>query len=142
MSESLRGLAASEVALVAEPPAEQVVVRTDPVLLGHVLRNLTGNALKFTDAGEVRLRARGIDGGAEIDVADTGLGIALEDHERIFQPWVQIDDAQAGRSPGTGLGLPLVRELVERLGGTISLHSAPDSGSTFTVRLPAAPPAR
>jgi signal transduction histidine kinase len=128
------------VALVVEPPAEPVDLRTDPVLLGHVLRNLVANALKFTDAGEVRVSATARPGGeVAISVADTGIGIAADDVARALQEWGQVDESQADRPAGSGYGLPLVRRVVDALGGRLEIDSEPGRGSTFTVVLAARP---
>ena len=134
--------AGSNVELVIEHPDYDLKLWTDRTLLGHILRNLVGNALKFTDFGEVRVGAKQeLDGRVCFAVADTGIGIAPEDVERVFEEWQQIDGAQARRPPGSGLGLPLVRRLVATLGGDVNIQSAPGAGSTFTVTLPAhAPP--
>jgi signal transduction histidine kinase len=130
----------SAVTLSIDPPAEAIQLRTDPVLLGHILRNLLSNALKFTDAGEVRVSAGSLpDGEVAFAVADTGVGIASEDVARIFEPWGQVDDGDC-RPAGSGLGLPLVRRLVDALGGRLELETALGRGSTFTVVLPSGAP--
>jgi signal transduction histidine kinase len=110
---------------------------TDRHFLMQILRNLVTNAAKFTDDGEIKVRARREDADVVIAVSDTGIGIPAEDQERIFREFEQIDGAQASRRAGTGLGLPLVRRLTATLGGTLSLDSEPGRGTTFTLRLPA-----
>jgi two-component system CheB/CheR fusion protein len=143
-----RALVRSEdVALVVEDPEDGLELVTDRALLGHVLRNLVGNALKFTDAGEVRVSARrsptpGM--AVTLTISDTGIGIAPADLERVFEEWQQVNGAQANRPTGSGLGLPLVRRLVETLGGGMRVTSEPGRGSAFIVELPAsdAPDAR
>ena len=128
------------VALVIELPAEPVDLRTDPLLLGHVLRNLVANALKFTDAGEVRVAAACRPGNdVAISVSDTGIGIAADELDRVFEEWQQVDEAQDERPAGSGFGLPLVRRIIDALGGRLEVESAPGRGSTFTVVLPARP---
>jgi signal transduction histidine kinase len=126
------------VALVVDPVAEDVALRTDVHLLKQVLRNLVSNALKFTDTGEVRLSAAVGPGPGEVTlaVADTGLGIAPADQERIFEEFEQVDDDQSGRPVGTGLGLPFVRRVTAQLGGRLELDSVPGRGSVFRVTLP------
>ncbi len=124
------------VELVADVPAA-LAVRTDPRVLSQIVRNLLSNALKFTDRGTVAVTAAAGDGGIEVAVSDTGLGIAAEDQPRIFEEFEQVDGVQAGRRPGTGLGLPLVRRLARALGGDVELQSQPGQGSRFTVVLPA-----
>jgi CheY-like chemotaxis protein len=96
------------------------------------------NALKFTDSGEVRVSARLLAGQDMIafSVADTGIGIAAEDQERIFQEFSQVDNPIQRKVKGTGLGLPLCRKLAELLGGSVSVESAPGAGSTFTTKIP------
>lgn len=126
------------VALVVDPVAPDVALRTDAHLLKQVLRNLVSNALKFTDAGEVRLSAAAGPGADEVTltVSDTGLGIAPADQERIFGEFEQVDADQSGRPAGTGLGLPFVRRVTAQLGGRLELESEPGRGSTFRVTLP------
>jgi signal transduction histidine kinase len=132
---TLRALATRpEVELVVEEPPAPAVLRTDEVLLGQVLRNLLHNGLKFTERGEVRLRARLRDDWWTFTVSDTGLGIPPEQHERIFEEFYQVPGTT--RTGGTGLGLPYARRLVTLLGGTLELTSEPGRGSTFSVFLP------
>ncbi len=130
------------VALVVEEPVGLPTLLTDPHLVNQILRNLLTNALKFTDAGEVRLRAFANADRSEVSfvVSDTGVGIAPEAQAKVFEEFAQVDEAQGGRRPGTGLGLPWVKRLAELLGGGVTLQSAPGEGSTFTVTLPAAAP--
>jgi signal transduction histidine kinase len=120
-----------------EQPEEPLQLRTDRVKLGRVLGNLLGNAIKFTDRGHVRIVARrlaGEAGGIEIAVSDTGVGIAPENHDRIFDEFFQISDPQ--RSKGSGLGLAISKRLIEAMGGTLSVQSERGQGSTFTITLP------
>jgi signal transduction histidine kinase len=127
------------VSLVVEPVAAEITsVRTDARLLRQVLRNLLTNALKFTDAGEIRLSAHAGPGRDEVtlSVSDTGIGIAYGDQQRIFEEFAQVDAVQAGRPRGTGLGLPFVRGVCLHLGGRLELDSEPDRGSTFRITLP------
>jgi signal transduction histidine kinase/DNA-binding response OmpR family regulator len=111
---------------------------TDESKVSQILRNFISNALKFTERGEVRVSARMLDGGDAIAFAvrDTGMGIAAEDHERIFQEFTQLDSPVQRRVKGTGLGLPLCRRLAELLGGTVTVESTPGEGSTFTAVVP------
>jgi len=115
-------------------------LRTDPMKLKVVLKNLVGNALKFTDKGYVRLRARLRDGGAEFVVSDTGIGIASEHHLLIFESFRQVHPANTRRHGGVGLGLYIVRRLVDALGGRIHVESEVGRGSTFRVWLPQVAP--
>lgn len=114
---------------------------TDPGMLGQVLRNLVGNALKFTDRGSVSVRATRDEDDVVFLVRDTGVGIPAEHLDRVFEEFAQVDAEQDGRPRGTGLGLPLVRRLAEALGGSVQLASTVGVGTTVTVRLPLALPA-
>jgi len=111
-------------------------LRSDPLKLKVVLKNLIGNALKFTAEGSVRVRACAVDGGVEVSVADTGIGIAPEARELIFEPFRQVESGTTRRYGGVGLGLYIVRRLTELLGGNIALESEPGKGTTFRVWLP------
>ncbi len=124
-----------EVDLVVEDPAPPATVRTDEVLLAQVLRNLLHNGLKFTARGEVRLRAERRAGTWRLSVSDTGPGIPVGQHERVFEEFYQVPGPT--RVGGTGLGLPYARRLVTLLGGTLEMASESGRGSTFTVSLPA-----
>jgi signal transduction histidine kinase len=117
--------------------------RTDPLKVRQVLLNLVGNAIKYTAAGAVvvRLERSGADW-LELVVRDTGSGIAAEDQARIFEPFTQVDSSYTRRASGTGLGLPIARNLARLLGGDISVHSTPGEGSTFTFTLPLLPEER
>ncbi|MGW4151538.1 sensor histidine kinase [Micromonospora chersina] len=132
---TLRALATRPaVELVVEEPPAPATVRSDEVLLAQVLRNLLHNGLKFTERGEVRLRAERRGDVWSLSVTDTGAGIPPELHERIFEEFYQVPGTT--RVGGTGLGLPYARRLVTLLGGTLELTSEPGRGSTFTVVLP------
>ena len=140
---SLRGmlrplLVSESVSLVFEPAIELPPLYTDEGKVSQILRNLISNALKFTEHGEVRVSADlAADGrSATFAVADTGIGIAPEDQERIFQEFGQLDNRVQRKVRGTGLGLPLSRKLAELLGGTLTVTSAPGVGSTFYARIP------
>lgn len=113
-----------------------VPLRTDGRLLRLVLTNLVGNAVKYTDRGHVEV-AVGVDASAHVlRVTDTGRGIAPEQLSAIFEPFTQLEGLREKHTPGVGLGLTLVRELVAVLGGSVSVASTVGQGSTFTVRLP------
>jgi PAS domain S-box-containing protein len=102
----------------------------------QVLMNLIGNALKFTDEGEVEVTAALVDGALEISVRDTGIGIKPEDWPILFRPFQQVDIGLTRRHEGTGLGLSICRKIVELLGGSITFNSTFGVGSVFTFRLP------
>ncbi len=125
-------------------PEAPVPVRADERLLRAVAQNLVSNAVKFTPkAGGVTLRLQTGADGVGFSVADTGIGIAPEQHEKLFRPFEQLDASAIRAHGGTGLGLALVQRILHLHGGTIAVRSALGQGSTFTVRLPAAcvPPA-
>jgi signal transduction histidine kinase len=104
--------------------------------VSQVLLNLVGNAIKFTDEGEVEIRAASANGQFTLTVRDTGPGIADADQERIFGEFQQIDNSNTRRKGGTGLGLAISKRMVELQGGTISVESVLGQGSTFRVVLP------
>lgn len=126
----------NSVSLVFEEPVDIPPLYTDDGKVGQIMRNFISNALKYTEQGEVRVSA--VRDGKDVifSVADTGIGIAPEDRERIFEEFVQVDSYIQNRVKGTGLGLPLSRKLAELLGGSISLSSNPGVGSTFFARIP------
>jgi signal transduction histidine kinase len=134
-----------------ESAAPGVRVLADPEKLRQILVNLLANAAKFTPAGgTVAVRVDGDDpatgaGAAppvvRIAVTDTGLGIAPDQLERIFEPFVQVDAGLTRAHEGTGLGLAISRELARAMGGDLTARSAVGAGSTFTLTLPVAPPA-
>lgn len=111
-------------------------LHTDGVKLKVVIKNLVTNAIKFTSKGSIRVVARRGADGVEFVVADTGIGIAPELHAAIFEPFRQADGSIMPKYGGVGLGLYIVRQLVDMLGGTISLDSEPGAGSTFRVWIP------
>ncbi|HEU4563588.1 MAG TPA: PAS domain-containing sensor histidine kinase [Gemmatimonadaceae bacterium] len=122
-----------------------VVVRADPEKLGQVLRNLVGNAIKFTAPGgritiavHERPHAAGGETGrvADIQVRDTGIGIPEDSLESIFLPFVQVEATRAARRGGVGLGLAISRDFARGMGGDITVESRPGAGSAFTLTLP------
>lgn len=130
--------------------AELREVETDPQRVRQVLDNLLNNALKYTPHGEIRVRLTRRPnqdqdpthtGQFQLEVHDTGVGIAAEAMPRIFEPYVRLEDRKLPRTEGSGLGLAVVRRLVDRLGGQMAVESAPDRGSRFIVWLPIAPTA-
>ncbi len=127
------------VVLTFAQPDPPIPLTTDEHLLKQALRNLVGNALKFTDEGEVRIKAaEEADGRVAFSVTDTGLGIAPEDLTRIFIEWEQVAGVQCtGGSRGAGLGLPFVKRIAGLLGGDLAVRSRPGAGSTFTLTVAA-----
>ena len=116
-------------------------VTGDPVRLNRILLNLLGNAIKFTARGDVRVQAALVEGSLRLSVSDTGIGIAPEMQERIFEDFVQADDSIVRRFGGTGLGLAISRRLARLMGGDLTVESAAGAGSTFRLALPLAPAA-
>ncbi|HJT38565.1 MAG TPA: sensor histidine kinase, partial [Actinomycetota bacterium] len=121
--------------LLAGP--EDVWINADPEALDQILGLLLENAIKYSpDGGEVRVAA--VDGPktVSISISDHGVGMSAEDREHIFEPYFRAARGDSNRFGGVGLGLSIVRHLVERSGGTITVESSPGEGSTFTVTLP------
>jgi signal transduction histidine kinase len=116
-------------------------IRSDRRKLRIILKNLVGNALKFTTEGEIVVRGRLLPGAAEIAVADTGVGIAPEHLPIIFDMFRQADSSDARSYRGVGLGLYIVRRLAEELGGEVSVESVVGKGTKFVVLLPQFDPA-
>ena len=110
---------------------------SDLTKVRQTLLNLSGNASKFTEAGTVTVNARRDGDDLVFEVSDTGIGIAPEHMDRLFQPFSQAESSTARRFGGTGLGLVISRRFCEMLGGAVTVQSEPGVGSTFTVRLPA-----
>jgi two-component system phosphate regulon sensor histidine kinase PhoR len=107
----------------------------------EVFMNLVSNAVKYTpDGGNITVSARPLADGVEVAVADTGFGLSPEDQERVFQRFYRVKDAQTRQIVGTGLGLPIVKKVVEDHQGSIMVASEPGKGSSFTVRLPLGSP--
>lgn len=128
----------TSVNLIFDSAEDLIPLRTDEGKVSQILRNLISNAIKFTPNGSVTVSATMIPGEeVEFRVADTGIGIASEHQETIFKEFSQVDNPLQDRYRGTGLGLPLCRNLAKLLGGSIWLESELGHGSTFFVRIPA-----
>ncbi len=113
------------------------VIRADKVRLKQILYNLLSNAAKFTpEGGQIRIEAHRISGEVELAVVDTGSGIAPEDQAKLFQEFTQLEAVQQANHAGTGLGLALVKRLVDLHGGRVWVESEVGKGSRFIVRLP------
>ena len=126
-----------DVNLVFEEPQDIPKLYTDDRKLSQILRNFISNALKFTPRGEVRVSAQLADPGhVTFSVTDTGIGIAADFHESIFEDFSQVQSPLQKRLRGTGLGLSLSKKLAQLLGGSVRLQSAPGKGSIFSVTLP------
>ncbi len=127
------------------PPGMPTAVRSDPIRLRQVLMNLVGNAVKFTEDGEVavRLASRPVDNGMleiAVDIVDTGIGIPAEKQQAIFDAFTQEDGSTTRLYGGTGLGLAISQQIIDLMGGELRVRSSPGGGSTFsfTLRLEAA----
>jgi signal transduction histidine kinase len=137
------------VAAIARPLAEvqglsfkvsvpsDLTIRTDPAKLREVVMNLTHNAIEYNrPGGEVELRAAKSDDGVTVEVRDTGIGMSPEVQEKIFERFFRADPARSATGVHAGLGLAIVKEYVDRLGGRLTVESAPGRGSRFRIELP------
>ncbi len=146
-NQSPTSLANGNVLTFTPAPDGRSLVMCDGAMVRQVMMNLVGNAVKFTHNGRVTVELAHLSphGPTEIIVRDTGIGVPPEDLGRIFEDFVTLDPSYARRASGTGLGLGIVRRIVTRMGGKITVDSVPGAGSTFCVSLPlilldAAPP--
>ncbi|WP_248341434.1 sensor histidine kinase [Anaeromyxobacter paludicola] len=119
-----------------EAPPEPARVRSDPQKLRQIGLNLAGNAVKFTDRGEVALSLAREGEAWALRVRDTGIGIRAEDLPRLFLPFHQCEDARVRRHEGTGLGLAIARSMAELVGARLAVESVRGQGSTFTLTIP------
>lgn len=127
----------SSVKLVFDDLEDDIQVFSDEAKVSQILRNFISNALKFTERGEVRVSvSQEPDNSLQFSVTDTGIGIAQEDQERIFQEWTQLEGRLQKAAKGSGLGLPLSRKLAQLLGGNVYVKSRVGLGSTFTAVIP------
>jgi signal transduction histidine kinase len=108
--------------------------------IAQVLLNLVGNAIKFTDRGEVAISARAANGSFNVAVRDSGPGIPLSEQVKIFEEFHQADNSATKSKGGSGLGLAIAKRIIEMHGGRISVESSPGAGSTFSVSLPVRAP--
>ncbi len=132
-----------DLTLITDHADLPAALRGDPGRIRQVMLNLIGNAIKFTDAGSVTVRAFGTHYRSDpdklnlcLEVTDTGPGMTPKVLARIFDPFRQADATTTRTHGGTGLGLAICRQLIEHMGGTITAHSQPGTGSTFTVTIP------
>ncbi len=122
--------------LILEKPEADLAICGDAEELDRLLDNLVSNAVKYTPQGRVRLALERAGESARITVQDTGLGIPDEAFPHLFQEFYRAPNAREVEESGTGLGLAIVKDLVTRYGGEISVDSALNQGTTFTIRLP------
>ncbi len=132
---------AKGIALLNQVPADLPPMTSDPVKFRHILQNLVGNAVKFTEQGQVSITAEVVQAGGRaseirIAVSDTGIGIAADALAYIFEEFRQADDSVSRQYGGTGLGLSIAQKYAHFLGGSVSVASVPGQGSTFTLWLP------
>ncbi len=124
------------VALSLSVPATRPWCEGDPLRLRQIVLNLVGNAVKFTAAGSISVVLELTDGRWRLCVTDTGVGMNAEVQARLFQPFTQAEASTSRRFGGSGLGLSIVKRLIDLMGGTITVTSEPGGGSCFTVELP------
>lgn len=124
--------------LVQEIGSPLPAVQGDALRLEQVMTNLLDNAIRYTEAGEIRVRAAPADGFVEIAVQDTGIGIPEEELPYIFERFYRVEKSRSREYGGTGLGLAIARKLAELHGGELLVWSKPGTGTRFTLRLPAA----
>ncbi|MEW6096861.1 MAG: ATP-binding protein [bacterium] len=139
--ETLVKTLASKKNLLLEFKIEDIsTIKADPTRFKQIMYNLLSNAIKFTpEGGRVNVDAKPIDKMVQISVTDTGIGIAKENYQKVFEEFEQVDSAYSRQYAGTGLGLPLTKKLIELHGGKIWLESELEKGSTFTFTIPQQP---
>jgi signal transduction histidine kinase len=139
---AVEGLAADKkLALVTTVSPDLPMARGDERRLTQVLLNLVGNAIKFTEVGQVAITVAVADGSFTVSVTDTGPGIALEDQQRIFDEFQQADSSNTRSKGGTGLGLAIARRIIQMHGGNLWVESTPGTGATFHFTVPIRPQA-
>jgi signal transduction histidine kinase/CheY-like chemotaxis protein len=126
----------SSISLTFQEPKNFPSLYTDEGKVAQILRNFISNALKYTERGEIKVEAAIANDAISFSVTDTGIGIAPQDRERIFEEFIQIESSLQNRVKGTGLGLPLSRKLAELLGGSVWVTSQLGIGSTFYTSIP------
>ena len=124
------------VRLIREIAPDLPALYTDREKLRHIILNLLGNAVKFTERGEIKISACQQNGSLKLAVLDTGIGIEKKDLDQIFEKFHQGDLSATKKYRGTGLGLAIVKQFANLLGGEIAVESEVGKGSMFTVRLP------
>ena len=125
-----------DLALTLDIPQGLAAAHGDERRLSQVLLNLVGNALKFTDTGEIKISAKAHDGAFTISVHDTGPGIAPADQGKIFEEFQQAENSATRKKGGTGLGLAISKRIIEMHGGRIWVESELGHGSAFSFTLP------
>ncbi|MHB8129593.1 MAG: response regulator [Mobilitalea sp.] len=125
-----------DIGLLHESEAKQQYITSDADKLRHILQNLIGNAVKFTEKGKVTISAQVNEKNIEIKVIDTGIGISIENQSHIFDEFRQADGSTSRRFGGTGLGLAIAKKYANLLGGNVRVNSVLEEGSEFTLSLP------
>ncbi|WP_449228580.1 PAS domain-containing protein [Azospirillum argentinense] len=120
-------------------PAPDLAVRSDRLLLGRMLRNLVENAIRYTEAGYVRVSCEATNGSVRITVQDSGIGISAEQQTKVFEEFHQVGNPERDRNQGLGLGLAIVKRLSRLLNHPVSVRSEPAHGSVFAIEAPRAP---
>jgi signal transduction histidine kinase len=133
--------AAKDIRFVVELLEEDQAIQTDGTKLRQMLVNLLSNGIKFTDKGEVRVTCAVNSGNLEVRIADTGVGIAADNIENVFQAFWQAEQTATRKTGGTGLGLSVTRKLARLLGGDVTVTSKQGAGTTFLLTLPMKAPA-
>jgi signal transduction histidine kinase len=128
--------AAKHLAFTVTVPSDLPIGQGDPQRLTQVLFNLVGNAITYTESGEISIEVSTADGTFTLAVTDTGPGIALEDQQRIFESFEQVETPTTRMQRGTGLGLAICKRIIERHGGRIGVTSRLGKGSTFWCTFP------
>lgn len=133
---------AKNLELAMDVQRDSLMVRADPTKLVEVLRNLIGNAVKFTDRGKVTVEVSEVEPNVVVRIRDTGIGIKPDDQLHLFEKFYQASNQGKGKPSGTGLGLYICKWIIEKMGGALWLEqSAPGEGSVFMFTLPSASPA-
>jgi signal transduction histidine kinase len=125
-----------KLAFKVDVPRDVPSGRGDDRRLTQVLLNLVGNAIKFTESGEVAIKASALNGSYTVSVSDTGPGISEDDQAKIFEEFQQVDNSATKSKGGTGLGLSIARRIIEMHGGRLWVESSPGHGSTFSFTVP------
>lgn len=136
ISVSYRRIAASKGVDLRCGPLSDALVRSDQGLLGRMVRNLVENAIRYTETGEIILSARQFDGCIHVEVKDTGIGIAADQLDRIFEEFHQVGNPERDKARGLGLGLAIVQRLSTILAHPVDVQSTLGEGSTFTIAVP------
>lgn len=131
-------LGAKPVDVIVSTESRSLDVHSDPVKLRQIVQNFASNAAKFTDAGRIVIQQTRTASTLSVSVSDTGIGISADDLQKLFIAFSQIEDAHTKTREGTGLGLAITKELAQLLGGSVSVDSEPNRGSTFTIHIPLA----